>query len=159
MKTREDWGKFFRYAGTSFWLLPLGIFILIFGIISAANPLSGYLETEGRVQEVVRYEEDGKEGYEVFFSFTAGGKVYEDSFTFGPYDYEPGDPVKVYYNAKDPTETSPRVGSPFWGWILIGFRLLLCAYGFFVCRKAYRRIQEEHKAVEETPGEPGKNNE
>ena len=145
MKTKEDWGKLFRYAGPSAFLLPLALFMLIFGIVSVANPLSGYRETEGRVREVVVRGEDAEIPYEVYFSFESDGKTYEDSFTFGPYDYEPGDPIKVYYDPKDPSETSPRVGNPFWGWAVLGLSLLMGAYGVFTFRKAYRKLQEEKK--------------
>ena len=148
MKTKEDWGKLFRYAGPSIFLLPLALFMLVFGIVSVANPLSGYRETEGRVREVVIHEKDEQIPYEVFFSFEADGKTYDGSFTFGPYDYRPGDPVKVYYDPRDPSVTSPRVGNPFWGWAVLGLSLLMGLYGAFAVRKAYHKVQEDQKTEE-----------
>ena len=106
--------KFFRDYALVRFLFPLGIVLIIFGIVLAGivNRRSTYPKVDATVTRADLYEEEHYEGetfvdatYRVFVKYTVNGTEYEEELGIIP-EIKPGTTVKLDYNPKDPTDIS-----------------------------------------------------
>ena len=139
--------RFMRNTGPARFFVPLGIALIVFGILMFVFNNDSYLETVGKVTEVVEtINTENAKVYDVTFQFTVDGKEYTDTFMEQPKEYKTGDDIKVYYDPEDPTRTSSSktgILPP----VLIGLGALALVAGVLMTVKAYKKSNE----LDQTP--------
>ena len=139
--------RFMRNTGPARFFVPLGIALIVFGILMLVFNNDSYLETVGKVKEVVEtLNSENAKVYDITFKFTVDGTEYEDTFDEQPKEYKVGDDIKVYYDPEDPTRTSSSktgILPP----ILIGLGALALVAGVLMTVKAYKKSNE----LDQTP--------
>ena len=139
----NKFARFMRNTGPARFFVPVGIVLIVFGIILLSFNTDSYLETVGKVTDVfeTRNQENSKV-YDVSFSFTADGKEYEGVFGELTEEYKVGDEIKVFYNPEDPTQTTNSKLGGIIAPIVIGLGVLALAFGVFKTVKAFRNSKE-----------------
>ena len=104
---------FMRESSTARFFIPLGIFLIIFGVIMFVinSNNQNYIEIEAIVSNVKLSQEeytdiDGNRvdaTYNVTVKYTVDGKEY-DAKLDDVSEYNVGDKMKIYYNSKDPSQ-------------------------------------------------------
>ena len=104
---------FYRESKTARFLIPVGIMLIVFGVIVFVinSKNQNYVEVESTVVNVVLAEEEytDSEGnhfeatYDVTVKYTVDGKEYEGVLN-GLSKYTVNDKIKIYYNPKDPSK-------------------------------------------------------
>ena len=104
---------FMRESSTARFFIPLGLILIIFGVIMFVinHNNQNYIEIEAVVSNVeVSQEEyidaDGnrvEETYKVNVKYTVDGKEYEEKLE-NVSKYNVGDKMTIYYNPKDPSQ-------------------------------------------------------
>lgn len=125
-------------------LLPMGIFILIFGIVFTVTTPKEYAETVGTFTRAEEYTElDGDNirhtYYEGYFTYSVDGKAYEGSFPGYSDPPAVGEKLTVYYDPANPSSVSNSANTGMIGMILIGVGALLLAGSVFLGVKALRQ--------------------
>ena len=102
-----------RESKTARFLIPIGIFFIVFGIITfvLTQKAKNYLPTDSTITKVEIYEEASTdtEGnrteatYSVTVKYTVDGKDYE-SVLVGVSKQKEGDKMKIYYDPSDPSQ-------------------------------------------------------
>ena len=109
--------KFFRETNTGRFFIPLGIILIVFGIIMIVikNDTKNYIKTESIVSKIELAEEAHDDGethydatYHVYVKYTVDGKEYETEL--GELSgYKEGDKVTIIYDPSDPSKISQQV--------------------------------------------------
>lgn len=95
--------RFMRNTGPARVLIPVGIILLIFGILTSSFIGADMAETEGRVTSVEEHtDENNKAEYDIGVVYTVDGREYDGEFYNLSREYSVGDTVTVYYNTEDP---------------------------------------------------------
>ena len=110
--------RFFRDYALARFLVPLGILLIVFGVILSGiqNTRKNYPQVNGVVSKADLYEEAHYEGdehvdatYTIYVKYTVDGKEYEESLGELP-EMKVGTTVKLDYNPDDPTDISQPTG-------------------------------------------------
>lgn len=106
---------FFRESSTARFLIPLGIVLIIFGVVFfiSDNKNKNYKKIEAIVSktELVQEETIDSEGntdpamYKIFVKYTVDGKEYETELG-ELYEHKVGEKIKIVYNPENPTQIS-----------------------------------------------------
>jgi ABC-type dipeptide/oligopeptide/nickel transport system permease component len=109
---------FFRESMVARILIPLGISLIVFGIISfvISSKNQHYVQTEAVVSKVVISEEaytdvDGNyvdATYDVTVKYTVDGKEYEGLLN-GMSKCKVGEKMKIYYDPSDPSQITQTI--------------------------------------------------
>ena len=109
---------FFRESMVARILIPLGISLIVFGIISfvISSKNQHYVQTEAVVSKVVISEEaytdvDGnyvEATYDVTVKYTVDGKEYEGTLN-GMSKYKIGEKMKIYYDPSNPSQITQTI--------------------------------------------------
>ena len=109
----NKFATFMRESGPARALIPIGLILIIFGIIafSINNKNKNYIEVESTVTNVVVAEEgytdtDGnyvETTYNVTVKYDVNDQSYEATLD-NVGKYKNGDKIKIYYNPKDPNQ-------------------------------------------------------
>ena len=104
---------FLRESGPARALVPIGLILIIFGVImfSINQKNKDYIEIKSTVSNVVVVEEAHEDAdgntvdatYNVTVKYTVGEKEYESQLD-NVSKYNIGDTVTIYYNPKDPSQ-------------------------------------------------------
>ena len=104
---------FLRESKLARFLIPLGIILIIFGIVFMNSSIKNkdYIKTEATVTNVEVYEEahrdsnghDVEATYSVDLKYTVNGKEYNSDLD-GVSKYNTGDKMTIYYNPEDPSQ-------------------------------------------------------
>ena len=147
----NKFARFMRNTGPARFFVPLGIALIVFGILMFVFNNDSYLETVGTVTEVVEtLNAENNKVYDVSVSFTVDGKKYDCTFTEQTKEYKAGDDIKVYYDPEDPTKTSPSktgILPP----VLIGLGVVALVAGVLMTVKAYKKSNELDKTPKADP--------
>ena len=135
--------RFMRNTGPARFFIPVGIVLIIFGVILMMFKSDNYLETVGKVTTVVEETNaDNQKEYDVSFTYTVDGKEYTGTFDNLGKKSKEGDDIKVYYNPDNPEQiTNSKLGGIV-GPIVIGVGVLALALGAFLTVKAFRKSKE-----------------
>lgn len=105
--------KFFRESMIARFLIPLGLVLIVFGIIMFIVNIKNqnYLEITSTVTNAVKTSDsytdvDGEyveEKYEVTIKYNVDNHEYENKLEDMP-KYDIGDKIKIYYNPNDPSQ-------------------------------------------------------
>ena len=138
--------QFFRDYALARFLLPLGIILVVFGVVvlNTINRSSGFTQTEATVSKAELFEdehyEDGSKvdaTYTVFIKYIVDGKEYETEYGIFS-GMKVGDPVTVMVNPADPTDVVTK-NSP---WLAVGLMaggaVVLAIAAFSIVKTAKR---------------------
>ena len=112
---------FFRESSTARFLIPLGILLIVFGVVMFIinDKNSNYIKTEAVVSrvELVEPEHEDADGntveatYNVYVKYTVDGTSY-DELLGEMSSFKKGDKITIYYNPSDPkkiTQTKSKI--------------------------------------------------
>ena len=137
-----------RNTGPARVLLPIGIILIVFGVILLLFNSDNYVETVGKVTAVVEHEsteEDRHMEYDVSFTYTVDGKEYTGTFDNLTDKHSEGQEIKVYYDPADPGKiTNSKMGSIL-APILIVLGVAAAAFGVLKTVKAFKKSKELDK--------------
>ena len=145
----NKFARFLRNTGPARFFVPLGVILIIFGILMTVFKTDNYLETVGTVTEVVEtLNAENNKVYDVSVSFTVDGKKYDCTFTEQTKEYKKDDEIKVFYDPEDPAQKNAPSRMPgFVGPVVIGVGVLAMVFGIFKTAQAYKKSKE----LDQTP--------
>ncbi len=150
MNIENRFARLMRDSGPARFFVPLGIILIVLGIILMSFNTDDYVETAGKVTSVAAdTDSEDKTVYDIGFTYTVEGREYTGNYEDLPEQYSAGDEIKVYYDPKNPENiTNSKTGLlPL---IMIGAGALALVYGVLKTVKAFRRSRE----LDETPKAP-----
>ena len=109
----EKIARLVKNSGPARFFVPLGIILIVFGIILLGFNTDNFAETSGKITSVTEcpFEEDEGRKYDVGVKYTAEGKEYETVFSSLAGDFNIGDDFNVYYDPDNPaTATNSKTG-------------------------------------------------
>ena len=107
MGVENKYARVMRNTGPARFFLPLGILLIIFGILMTGMNTDKYLETDGRILTVTELPRTGDETtYDIDIAYTVDGNEYTTTFSGLSGSYQVGEDIKVFYDPEDPTRTS-----------------------------------------------------
>ncbi len=140
--------RFMRNSGPARVLVPIGIVLIIFGIITCSFGSRNMVETMGKVTGVTEAgEEDGKKVFNVDVSYTADGKDYSNTFYNLSGEYNVGDDIRMFYDAEDPNTISNSGESWLIGLGIIAAGIASTAAGILKTVRAFKKSRELDKAA------------
>ncbi|MBR4655565.1 MAG: DUF3592 domain-containing protein [Oscillospiraceae bacterium] len=139
----NKFARFLRNTGPARFFVPLGIILIVVGILLMTHNTDNYLETVGKVTEVQgELNDENSKVYDTSFTYTVDGKEYTGVFEDLSKEYNPGDEIKVFYDPEDPDQiTNAKLGGII-APILIGVGVLAMVFGVFRTVKAFRKSKE-----------------
>ena len=151
MNTESKFARFMRNTGPARFLVPIGIALIVFGIMMNGFNTENFVETVGKVTAVEEHTEynDGKEElqYDVTVAFTADGKACTTEFVNLTKEYKVGDEIKVLYDPADPGRTSNTKVSKLVSPALIGAGALAVIGGVALMLKAFKKSKALDEAA------------
>ena len=139
----NKFARFMRNTGPARFLIPLGLVLVIFGIILLGFKTDNYVETVGKVTAVEQYiDQTGEETqtlYNVDFDYTVDGVKYSGSFDGMGNAYNVGDDIKVFYDPDDPQSTTNTKSAKLIGVIAIALGAAAMVGGVLTAVKAFSK--------------------
>ncbi|MBO4847815.1 MAG: DUF3592 domain-containing protein [Clostridia bacterium] len=150
MNPENKIARILRNSGPARVLVPMGIILIIFGIILLGFNTDKYVETVGRITSVTEgdYDQDNnQQQYDVNFSYTVDGKEYDSTFPNLTGKFNVGDEIKVFYDPDEPTKVTNSKAGGFIGPIAIALGALAAGFGIYKTVKAFRKSRELDEAL------------
>ena len=144
MNTENKLARLMRNSGPARVLVPIGIILIVFGIVMFLfRPAGELVETVGTVTSVTEAtaDGDGKE-YDVGFSYTVDGKEYQNVFSNLTGTFSIGDAIKVFYDSENPGNVANTKSGGFIAPVLIILGVLAIAYGISRSARAFKKSAE-----------------
>ncbi len=147
MGFENKFARIMRNTGPARFFVPLGIILIVFGIILAGFKTDKYLETNGKIiavteVEPIDAEENSEAEYDVDITYTVGGKEYKSTFSNLTGKYSVGDNIKVYYDPADPERISNSKMGPLFVFALIGAGAVCLIFGVYKTVDAFKKSKE-----------------
>ena len=140
--------RFMRNSGPARVLVPIGIVLIIFGVITCSFGSRDMVETTGKVTGVREAgEEDGKKVFDVDVSYNADGREYANTFYDMPGDYSVGDDIRIFYDAADPNTISNSGMNGLIGLGLIAAGIAAAVAGILKTARAFKKSRELDQAA------------
>lgn len=156
MNAENKFARFLRNSGPARVLVPIGIILIIFGIILSCFKSDNFVETVGRITAVREgtYDmETEQQQYDVDFTYDVDGKEYTNSFADLNGKFNVGDEIKVYYDPADPAKTTNSKMGAWLGPVMIALGVLAAAFGIFKTVKAFQKSKELDRTAGAFPTE------
>lgn len=145
--------RFFRNTGAMRFFVPIGLILIIFGVIMLANAPKEYGEALGTVTDVRQYVDDeGATLNDVDFEFTVDGVKYTNSYSGLSEAPAVGESIKVYYDVNDPNKVANTKSSGIIAPIMIGAGALAIVLSVVAGIKAFRKDRELDEQVKSASG-------
>ena len=139
MNLQTKFARIMRNSGPARVLVPVGIILIIFGVITMMFNTRNFMMTTGKVTAVTEQEGDKDTEYDVTFTYTANGKQYEGTFYGLLKPSDVGDEIDVYYDPNDPEKITNGKNSPVIGIAEIVLGAAAAAYGIYRTVSAFRK--------------------
>ena len=116
MTIENKFARLTRNTRAARFFIPVGLALIVFGVILFLFKNDDYLETTGKITAVKELPidttaEDKHQEYDVDLTYTVDGKEYTGTFSNLSGTYKVGDDIKVYYDGKDPSKiTNSKIG-------------------------------------------------
>lgn len=153
MNMESKFVRIMRNSGPARFFIPVGLILIIFGVIMLGFRSGNYEETAGKVTEVtedIAVDEDNKTVYNVRFTYEVDGKSYNGSFDGLGQKYAVGDPIQVFYDPSDPGKvTNAKIPDFIWP-VAIAVGAAAVIFGVFRTVQAFKKSKE---LDEKRPGE------
>ena len=136
-----------RNTGPVRFFAPVGIILIVFGIILLGFNTDKYLETSGKITavtevEAIGGEENQEQEYDVDITFTVDGKEYSGTFGNLTGKYNVGNDIKVYYDPADPEKITNSKTSPMVAVAMIGVGAAALIFGVYKTVSAFKKSKE-----------------
>lgn len=137
-----------RNTGPARFFIPLGIILIVFGIIMLGFNTDEYIETTGKITAVTECPRtaDENQQYDIEFTYTAGGKEYESTFNNLEGSYNVGDDIKIYYDPANPEKIS-NSKTGFLPLIMIIAGAAAVLFGAYKTVNAFKKSRELDNAI------------
>ena len=145
MSFENKLGRVMRDTGPARFLVPVGIILIIAGILFSFVNTKSYKEVEGVVTDVIETTNaDGQKEYTVIFDFeTLKDQVITgQQFSNLSKAYKVGDKIKVFYDPNDPTKNTNSKSGPLLPIILIVLGVVATAAGIYLTVKAFKKSKQ-----------------
>ncbi len=142
--------KLMRNTGPARFFVPVGVILIVFGILTLGHNTKNFVETTGtvtKVEECAPVEGEAQQ-YDVYVAYTVDGGNYTAMFANLVGEYKTGDEIKVFYNPDDPKEAADGQASPLFSPILIVVGIAALAFGVLQTVKSFKKS----KLLDETGG-------
>ncbi len=143
MKIENTFARLMRNTGPARFLVPLGIILIVFGVIMSGMNTGSFELTTGRITSVTEVDStENDKQYDVGITYTVNGTTYNSVFPNLLGEYTVGDSIDVYYDPEDPESiTNGKIGG-FVAPAMIGVGALAVAGGIYTAVKAFRKSRE-----------------
>lgn len=139
-------------------LLPAGILILLFGIVTfGVKDARNYVEVSAVISKAELVQEAYTESngtrheaeYNVFVKYSVGGREYESELGILAGNIKTGESMKVFYNPEDPAEVVQMRNQALIPYICIGVGAIALIGGIISVVKAVQKINRLRQQEEE----------
>ena len=143
MGMENKFARLMRNTGPARFFLPLGIFLIVFGVILIGMNTGEYVETTGKITAVTALPkvDDEAQSYDVDIQYTVDGKDYTTTFTLSG-NYSEGADIKLFYDPADPTRTTNTKMGGILAPVMIGAGALALVFGIFKTVKSFQKSKE-----------------
>ena len=149
----EKYARWSRNLGPASFFVPVGIILIIVGVLMFAFTPDEYDQTTGTVSHIERYEDaDGTTTYDLTIDYTVNGKNYTGTFSGEFGSTNEGDTVDVYYDPASPESISNTDSSRTIAVVLIVAGAASTAYGVFASYKAFKKSKELDDQIKAAAG-------
>ena len=152
MNVENKFIRFMRNTGPARFLIPVGLILIILGIVLLGFKTDKYVETVGRITSVTEGmfdEENNQQQYDVDFAYTVDGKEYTGSFGNLTGKFNVGDDIKVYYDPEEPTKTTDSKLGGIIPPVMIGLGAIAIVGGVLTAVKAFKKSRKLDEALPE----------
>lgn len=155
MNMENKLARIMRNTGPARFFVPVGLILIIVGIILMCMTSGNLVETVGTVTKVEESTNDeNQKEYTVHFTYTVDGTVYPDGkFENLSKSYKEGDDIKVFYDPDKPDVPVADKSGRLIGIIMIGVGVLATAFGVWKTVKAFQKSKELDKTPKAAPVE------
>lgn len=148
MNVENKVARIMRNTGPARFFIPIGIILIIFGVILLGFKTDEYIETTGKITAVTECPKDADENqqYDVDFIYVIDGKEYKNTFANLEGSYNVGDNITVYYDPENPeTVSNSRMGliAP----ILIILGAVSIVFGAYKTVTSFKKNRELDNAI------------
>ena len=136
--------RLMRDTGPARFFVPVGLILIIFGIILLGFNTDNYLQTTGKVKEVIELPKSADEAqqYDVLLTYSVDGKEYGTTFSGLGKKYSAGDDITVYYDPADPEKTTNSKLGGFIPPIVIAAGAAAIGFGIYKTLSAVKKSKE-----------------
>lgn len=149
MGFENKFARLMRNTGPARFFVPVGIILVVVGVILMVFSGGNFAETTGKVlsvTEIPRTDPDEAQQYDVQFEYTVDGKVYTGTFSLSG-DYQTGDEITIYYNTENPESITNAKNGNLIGIIMIGAGVVGAVVGVFLTVKAFQKSKALDEAI------------
>lgn len=143
-----------RNTGPARFFVPLGLVLIIFGVVLFVFRSDNYLEATGMVTAVTEdgIPADGEDQmYNNDITYTVDGKQYQTTFSLHK-AHQVGDSITVYYDPENPQTTTNAKTGPLLAIIVIALGGASLAGGIWMTVKAFKK-SKALGAIKDFPNE------
>ena len=143
MGVENKFARLMRNTGPARFFLPLGIFLIVFGVILMGMNTGEYVETTGRITAVTALPkvDDEAQSYDLDIEYTVDGTTYTTTFNLSG-NYSEGGDIAVFYDPADPTRTTNTKMGGILAPVMIGAGALALVFGIFKTVKSFQKSKE-----------------
>ena len=148
MNVENKFARLMRNTGPMRFFVPVGIILIVFGVIMLNFNTDNYIETTGKIISVVEgvYDEDETPQYDVEVKYTVDNKEYSAVFGGMSGDFKVGEDMKLFYDPANPEKaTNSKTG--FLPLILIAVGALSLILGVYKTVTAFKKSKELDNVV------------
>ena len=140
--------RLMRNTGPARFFVPVGLVLIIFGVIMLGFNTDNYLETTGRITSVTEdvYDQNETPQYDVEVGYTVDGKEYSTVFGGMSGTFKVGEVMKLFYDPADPEKTT-NSKTGFMPLIIIAVGAASLIFGVYKTVTAFRKSKELDSAI------------
>ena len=149
MTLENKFARLMRNTGPARFFIPVGVILIIFGIILLSFNTAKYVETTGKITSVekLQHEEGEAQAYEVKAKYTVNGTEYETTLSNLTGEFKEGDDIKIFYDPMNPEKATNSKISGFIGPVVIVVGAAATVYGIAKTVSAYKKSKELDASV------------
>lgn len=143
MNFENKFSRFMRNSGPARVLVPIGLMLIVFGIVLFLFKTENYVETMGKITEVTDVTVDkGQKEYDVSIQYTVDGKEYNSVFPNLSGEYNVGDDIQVFYDPEDPERITNSKTSSFIAPLMVASGAVAIFLGIRQTARAFKKSKE-----------------
>lgn len=148
MSAENKFARLMRNTGPARFFIPVGIVLIIFGIILLSFNTGKYVETTGKIINVIEnpVEADENQTYDLTIRYTVDGKDYETTFSLGG-SFNAGDDIKVFYDPDNPTHTTNSKTGNLFAFGALGVGAAALIFGVYKTVMAFKKSKTLDESI------------
>lgn len=133
-------------------LLPIGLILIVFGVMLFNSTPDKYEETKGTVTNVTAHMNDDDEVYDIDFEYTVGTQKYSNTFVDMNEAKKVGDEIKVFYDPANPESVSNSKNTGIFGVAFIVIGAAAVAFSIYSTVKSFKKTRQMDEQIKATGG-------